>query len=84
MPEIIIRINDRQFPSFDLAISNLMDEALVLYPDARTYEQKYEVFCFLHSAGIMSFRGAVRATCEHLGVTRPCVYKWMKIVEGMA
>jgi predicted transcriptional regulator YheO len=84
MPEVSIRINDRQFSSFHQAISNLIDEALALHPDTTTYEQKYEVFCFLYSAGIMSFRGAVYAICEHLGVTRPCVYKWMKLAEGMA
>lgn len=84
MPEITISINDRQFSSFAHAIKNLTEEASRLYPNARTYEEKYEVFCFLYSAGIMSFRGAVYAIRDYLGVTRPCIYQWMKLAEGLS
>jgi predicted transcriptional regulator YheO len=81
MPEISITINSRKFSSFSDAIKNLTQEASSIYPDARTYEEKYEVFFFLYSAGIMSFRGAVHAICDYLGVTRTCVYNWLRIAE---
>ena len=83
MPSLSLSINGRELPSFDLALSALIDEAVSLFPEPQTHEDRFEIFQYLYSAGIMSFRGAAVAMCRLFGVQKPTIYVWMRKADAI-
>ena len=79
-----ITINEKQIPSFGDALQLLLDESSTLFPHAVTREEKFQVFIWLHSAGIMSFRSAVTTTMRHMDVSKTTVHNWLKRIDELS
>jgi len=84
MDFLCITVNKKEIPSFSDALQLLMAETEVLFPYATTMEEKFEVFVWLHSAGIMSFRGAVTTIMRHMDVSKTTVHNWLKRIDELS
>jgi predicted transcriptional regulator YheO len=77
-----IKVNDKEISSFNNALELLIKEAEQRFRFNGTIAERFEAFAWLHSAGIMSFRGAVTTIVRKLHISKTTIHHWMKKIES--